>query len=266
MSKYVVITGAANGLGKALAEIFLSRGLTVFATDKHFKEEDHDDSNPGLFRLHMDVCDETSVWKAYQDVIKHTDCIDILINNAGVFDLYPLTEATPEQISSVYEVNTFGMLRVVRVFSPMLVKARGRIINISSESVKFPALFQPYQASKIAMEAIHMTLRQELYLKGVTMTLIRPGAIRTGMSQKVFQVPPIPGNSIFSEEYARFGEMAKRFTGKFSTPEYVAGRIYRIATEKCLKKVYRIRNNPVLTIMSLTPSGLMNRFLKRKLG
>lgn len=262
MQRTVHITGAANGLGKALAEEFARQGWLVFASDLETTSFSH----PSIQPLIMDVTNENSIQHAFTFISQKTGSLDLLINNAGIYTVYPLSEVPYDELYHIYSVNTFGPIRVIRQFVPLLLPAKGRIVSISSESVKFPSLFQPYQATKIAMEAIHRTISQELYLKGIRMALIRPGAVRTRMTEHVENLQNPVTSSLFEKEYALFAAMAPRFRGKLLSPETIACKIYSRVTRRRLKSVYRIHNNPVLTLLSLIPERWMHWLLRWQLG
>ena len=172
----VLITGAANGLGKALASTFAENGFQVFAGDIAFSDANEHEN---ILQLSLDITDNESIQTALLEIQNKTDQLAILINNAGISDNFPISESDPEMVFDMLNINTMGSLRVVHHFLPLLLKAKGKIITISSESVRIPGAFQPYQVSKIALEGIHKTLRQELLIKGVRMIIIRPGAINT---------------------------------------------------------------------------------------
>jgi NAD(P)-dependent dehydrogenase (short-subunit alcohol dehydrogenase family) len=214
----------------------------------------------------MDVRDTQSIEKAYLIVSAKTVSLDLLLNSAGIFEAYPISEIPFKTLFRIYSINTFGPQRVIRRFIPLLIPSKGRIITISSESVTFPSVFQPYQATKIAMEAMHRTIAQELFLKGIRMALIRPGAIRTRMTSQVEHLLNPVEDSMYEKEFSRFAALAPRFRGRLLPPEKVAARIYRKVTRRNLRPVYRINNNPLLILLSLLPGRWMCRLLKWQLN
>lgn len=258
MEKTVLITGAANGLGKALVEEFARHGWMVFAADIEPVPSFH----PDIIPLQMDVTDSASIKEVYTTVTGNISYLDLLLNCTGIYEAYPLSEISYEDLFRIYSVNTFGAFRVIRQFVPLLLPARGRIVSVSSESVKFPSLFQPYQATKIALEAIHRTIGQELYLKGIRMALIRPGAIQTRLAGEVDRLVNPVQDSIFEREFARFAAMAPAFRGKMLSPEKAAAKIYKKITRHHLRPVYRINNNPLLSLIAAVPERWMMRLLK----
>lgn len=261
MKRVVLITGAANGLGKALAEEFARHGWIVYAADIEPVPSYDADITP----LHMDVTDTASIQEAFITVSENTKSLDMLLICHGIYEAYPVSEVSFEDLYRIYSINTFGAFRVIRQFVPLLLPARGRIVTISSESVKFPSLFQPYQATKIALEAFHRTISQELYLKGIRMALVRPGAIRTRMTEQVEHLVNPVQDSIFRKEFTRFAAMAPGFRGRLLPPEKAAAKIYKKVTRPNLRLVYRINNNPILSLIAVIPDRCVMRLLKSML-
>ncbi|MCK7460841.1 MAG: SDR family oxidoreductase [Sphingobacterium sp.] len=105
--------------------------------------------------------------------------LDILICLAGIYDTFPVTEANPDLFKEIITVNLLGTAMLVQGFLKPLIRNKGRVIVVSSESYKIQAMFQPYMISKASLEAYCRVARQELDLKNVKLTVIRPGAIRT---------------------------------------------------------------------------------------
>jgi len=263
MKRYILITGAANGLGKALTEIFSEKGDQVFATDIDPKILLAYSGKENIFPFIMDVSDNESVRKTFMEIRNKTDRIDVLINNAGISTFYSLIEAPEEDIQETYQINTFGPYRVTQSFFPLLIEGKSKVINISSESVKLPTLFQPYPASKVAMEALMRSLGQELLLKGIQTTFIRPGAIKTALLDHLHNLDKASEESKFKREYDQFIEKAPKREGNPIHPSKVAAKVYKISLKKRLKYVYRINNNPLLRIASLLPNGVVNRMIVR---
>lgn len=264
--KTVLITGAASGLGAATAALFIRNGYRVVSTDIVYEEIN--DERPGAESLifPMDVSSYESVKRVGIALKELGISIDILINNAGVFDLYPLTEIDTATLVKILQINALGASRLIRAFLPDLMINNGRVIQISSESVKIPGLFQPYQVSKILLEAYSRSVRQELALKGIHLVLVRPGAIRTGLYKELASYENPIRNSRFDNEFERFVKKTSKFVGRILRPEQVAVIIFRAATVSKPKYIYRINNNPLLSLLSLLPDRFMDRMVLKMVG
>ncbi len=262
--KAVLITGAGRGLGRAIAETFAGNGFRVVVTDvdNELLEDLKHESSYDLY--HLDVTDPMSIRAVAEDLHQKKIKINILINNAGIYDLFPLCEADISRLKKVIEVNTLGPAAMIREFLPDLIETHGRVIQISSESVRFPGLFQPYQVSKIAMEAYSRSVGQELALKGVRLVIIRAGAMNTQMVQGLTSLRNPVDHSIFEKEFEQFVIETRKHILRIVRPEKVARVVYKAAISKKPKYIYNINHNPLLIFLSLVPERFMEQALRMK--
>ncbi|MEM5775198.1 MAG: SDR family oxidoreductase, partial [Anaerolineaceae bacterium] len=184
MGKVILITGCSTGIGRHLAQSLSQAGETVIATARNV--ESMADLDAAL-KLSLDVTQPESVQKAMDASIRHFGRIDVLVNNAGYAQIGAIEELTDEQIRQMYEVNVFGMLRVVRAVAPQMRKQdAGRIINISSIAGRMATPVNgAYSSTKFALEALSDALRWELAAFNIQVVLIEPGAIKTNFDQTV---------------------------------------------------------------------------------
>lgn len=176
MTRRVLITGAASGIGRALAEELTRFGDEVIATARDVSRLESLDVAE---RLPLDVDDERSVSKA----IRAADPIDVLVNNAG-FGVGGPTERVPiDEARRMFETNVFGALRTIQAAVPRMRKRRrGTIVNISSMTSRIPwPLGGVYAASKAALESISEALQIELRPFGIRVINVQPGIVRTGL-------------------------------------------------------------------------------------
>ncbi len=193
MIKTVFITGAEKGLGLALTQRFLQAGTRVFAGQY---QADSDlpqlaESFPQAFTaIPLDVTQLDSVRAAAGRVAELTPALDLLINNAGIHleTRTPLPEIDLTQLPlfETMNVNTFGPLRVVQQFLPLLEKGdRTQIVNISSEASSITNCWREsefaYSMSKAALNMESKILQNYLKPRGFTVLAIHPGWMRTDM-------------------------------------------------------------------------------------
>jgi NAD(P)-dependent dehydrogenase (short-subunit alcohol dehydrogenase family) len=245
----VVITGAAGGLGSALCKIYAQNAYRVFAGDLAFPEPS---PHPLIHQQLLDVTSKESIIGFLDNVEEACDSLDLLVNNAGISENYPIAEEDPEATLKMFNINALGTVRMIHYFLPLLLKAKGRIITISSDSIAIPGAFQPYQSSKIALEGLHKALRQELLIKGIRMSSVRPGAIDTPLLRKVTENNP-DKYLLFKKEFGKFRTIAPRFFGRIISPERVAYRIFRLSRKKHLPYVCRINHDPIRTLVGILP-------------
>ncbi|KAI9710658.1 MAG: hypothetical protein M1820_002491 [Bogoriella megaspora] len=193
--KTVLITGcSAGGIGSALAEAFQKKDLHVFATARDPAKMSHLESLPNVTIIPLDPTSSTSVEDAARTISAETDNkLDYLVNNAGQTVITPTLDFNIDDVKNMYDINVFGHLRVTQAFAPLVIEAKGTIVNISSIStVCHTPWMGVYAGSKAAMTQISDTLRMELAPFSVKVVTVMTGAVgsKTLATEKQFKVPP----------------------------------------------------------------------------
>ncbi len=184
MSKVVLITGCSTGIGRDLAQRLTQAGYTVVATAR--KVETLEAISAAL-KLPLDVTSTDSVQQAVEQTLQKFGRIDALVNNAGYGLRGVVEEISDEQARQVYEVNVFGVIRMIRAVAPLMRQQKsGRIINLSSIAGRVSTPVNGlYSSTKFALEALSDALRVELSPFGVQVVVIEPGAIKTNFLETV---------------------------------------------------------------------------------
>lgn len=171
----VLITGASRGIGRGLAEELTRRGHEVVATARDITALA---GVPAAQRLALDVTDQASVDRAVAEAGR----VDVLISNAGDTVRAPIETVPLAEVHRIFELNTFGALRVAQAVLPqMRARGAGRIMFVSSIQGRLVIpLIGTYAASKWALEALAETLAVEARHFGVTVQLLEPGAVASG--------------------------------------------------------------------------------------
>jgi NAD(P)-dependent dehydrogenase (short-subunit alcohol dehydrogenase family) len=174
--KIAVVTGASSGIGRAIADLFVEQGATVYATDITSR-----DGGGRLVFVQHDVSDEVG-WAALSSRIEREHGgLDILVNNAGIVSTYAtLTEASMADYYRVIAVNQTGAYLGMRFCIPLMQKkGAGAIVNISSIwGLIGAAGVAPYQASKGALTTLTKNAALS-YAPAIRANSIHPGLIRT---------------------------------------------------------------------------------------
>jgi len=177
LSKVIVITGAGVGLGRALARRFASEGDSVALLGRTLSKVEAAAAEIGARAMAVgcDVSSPQSVRAAFEQIAKKHPRIDVLVNNAAVFEPFLIAEATDDQIVNTINTNLTGAMLCSRSAIP-LMGTGGHIINVSSESVgmRFPHLVA-YQTSKAGLERFTEGLHHELEPNGIRVTSVRAG-------------------------------------------------------------------------------------------
>lgn len=202
MGNVVLITGASRGLGLCFARKYLEAGDTVFAGVRDlsapFIKELKEKYPETLFPVPLEVTDTQSAEEAAAYVCRHSEKVDIIINNAAVhnntsFEI--LEKADLDDCLQVYDVNSLGPLRVVKAFLALIRKSNnGKIINISSESGSIGACGREkefdYCMSKAALNMGTKLLSNYLKKDNITVLAVHPGWMRTDMGGRSAELDP----------------------------------------------------------------------------
>ena len=188
----IVITGASQGIGRALAEMAARRGARVLAgaRSENLLRELADSVKASGRTLETVAADVTSAEDRQRMVDAALRCfggLDILINNAGIGATGHFCEMDPRLLREIMEVNFFGLTETTRVFLPLLKQGnRPAIVNISSIAGKrgIPARSE-YSASKFAVEGFSEALRAELAKDGIDVLVVCPGLTQTNFSHNM---------------------------------------------------------------------------------
>jgi 3-oxoacyl-[acyl-carrier protein] reductase len=191
--KVALITGAANGIGYAAAEVFVKEGCHVALVD--FDDQTGEDKEKSLNGLRGgkaafyqgDVSDRSSVDDFVKKAKEHFGKIDILINNAGITRDGMLHKLTAENFQKVLDVNLTGVFNCTQAVLPYLIEnGKGKIINTSSVSGVYGNVGQTnYAAAKAAVVGMTKTWAKELGRKGINVNAVAPGFTETGMVASV---------------------------------------------------------------------------------
>ncbi|PID86820.1 MAG: oxidoreductase [Chloroflexi bacterium] len=190
MSGTIVITGVSTGIGYATAEKLTKLGYHVFGSVRKHEDGDRVQAalGPCFTPLLFDVTDHDAIETAVSQVQAAIgkDNLTGLVNNAGISVLGPLMHIDLAEFRHQFDVNLFGLLDVTQQFLPLLgarkeaPDPRGRIVMISSVSGKIAyPFFGAYTASKHALEGLSDSLRRELIIYGIDVSVVEPGTTRT---------------------------------------------------------------------------------------
>lgn len=218
--RVVLITGAAGGLGAALARHCSAAGASVAALDldgtraQALADALRERSGRPAFAGACDITDRVAAHDAVAAVVRELGRIDWLVNNAGISARCLARDAAPEVLERVMAVNFFGAAHVTAAALPSLAAQRGRIVVISSIAGFAPLVGRTaYAASKHALHGYFDSLRSELHAAGVGVTLACPAFIATGIERAALGADGRPANTV------------RATSGREAQPDAVAARI-----------------------------------------
>lgn len=189
--KSAMITGAARGIGRAFAEAYVREGATAVAiADIDFDRATATaaEIGPAAYAVRIDVSDQGSIDDAVQACVDRAGGIDILINNAAIFDLAPIVEITRKSYQRVFDINVGGTLFTLQaVTKQMIAQGRGgKIINMASQAGRRgEPLVGVYCASKAAVISLTQSAGLNLIKHGINVNGIAPGVVGSEMWDEV---------------------------------------------------------------------------------
>ena len=270
--KTVMITGASSGIGRACALRMDRAGWKVFATVR--KEADafrlESDASPRLDTILLDVTDPDQIAEAAWTVGESVggNGLHGLVNNAGIAVGGLVEYLDPDELRRVLETNTIAPLSVTKPLIPLLRRAKGRIVMISSiAGFSSTPLLSPYSASKFALEALTDGLRLELNPWGIEVVAVQPGAIKTEIWQKARSYVEGELRKYPPEAFEKYGPLLESISESLDRPrgvdpEEVARIVDMILTVSRPKARYLVGRDAVIrNLIERLPTSLRDRVI-----
>ena len=194
--KIALITGAGQGIGKAIAIAFANEGACVVINDIDLNKANEvtkiiKDVGLKAISIKADVSNSNELRNMVKETVKNFGRIDILVNNAGIQTVAPFLELTEEEWDEVFKVNLKGTFLCSQMVAKEMIKfEKGKIINISSIHYSIPRFNKAhYDASKAGIEILTKDMALELAKYKINVNCIAPGAIATPMNEDILNSP-----------------------------------------------------------------------------
>ena len=252
--KTVLVTGAHGGMGRAICSRLIQQGWTVWGLDRQ-----EGTVLPGLHFVSCDVTDKNSVQDSFHTVSQAVSRLDAIVHTAGIYDLDSLLEIDEARFRRMFEVNLFGVYRINKAFVPLLPSG-GRIVIVSSELAPLdPLPFTGlYAISKAALEKYAYSLRMEVNLLGISVSVIRPGAVQTGLLGDSTRALDkfCAQTQLYTCNAQRFKRIVNSVEARNVPPEKIAQTAQKALSAAHPKLVYKVNRNPLLLLLNLLPDRL----------
>lgn len=252
--KSILITGAYGGMGRATAELLCERGFRVFALDKRVG-----DARENIIPIEADITSEESVKAALEAVKNHTDSLYAVIHFAGIYMLDSLVEMDDEAFCRIFDVNMHGAFLVNKTFLPLLGNGSRIIITTSELAPLDPLPFTGiYAVTKAALDKYAYSLRMELQLLGIKVSVLRAGAVETGMLGVSTNALDrfCEKTGLYTCNADRFKKIVNRVEARCVPPRKIAEKAARILCKRNPAFAYSINRNPLLLMLNILPKRL----------
>ncbi len=260
--KYVLVTGAYGGMGKATVKALKDAGYFVFALDKTVPETTEDNVLP----LPADVTCVESLKNAFKKVLEITNRLHAIIHFAGYYMLDSLIEIDEKAYLNAFDVNCFGAYRINKTFFPLLDKGSKIVITTSELAPLAPLPFTGiYAITKSTLDKYAYSLRMEVQLKGIFVSVLRPGAVKTDMLGASTSALDrfIEKTELYNCNATRFKKIVDSVEARNVTTHKVAQKALKIVSAKRPKQVYKLNRNPLLLLLNVLPKRLQTWIIKK---
>lgn len=261
MKKYILITGAYGGMGRKTVLRFSNMGYTVFALDKEVMPQENN-----VIPIKVDLTNEEDLKNAYETVRKTADHLDLIVHFAGVYMLDSLVEIESAKYKKIFNINVIGAYFVNKTFLPMLKNGSKIIITTSELAPLSPLPFTGvYAVTKAALDKYAYSLRMELQLLGISVSVLRAGAVETDMlGASMVAIDEFQSKTkLYSMSASRFKKIVNSVESRCVKPEKIAEKIDNIFGKKKAKFVYTINRNPLLLLFNVMPMKLQFWIIKK---
>ncbi len=259
--KDILVTGAYGGMGYATIKALAGRGYRVFALDKSVKEAEEN-----IIPVEADITSYEGVKNAFDVVKGYTESLCGIIHFAGVYMLDSLVEIEKESFRRIFDINLYGVYLINKTFLPLLSRGSRILITTSELAPLDPLPFTGiYAVTKGALDKYAYSLRMELQLLNIDVSVLRAGAVETkmlGVSTNALD-RFCEKTKLYSCNASRFKKIVDSVEASCVPPEKIAKKIISIFSKRKTKFAYSINRNPLLLLLNALPKGMQLWVIKR---
>lgn len=256
----VLITGAYGGMGRSAVKLFREQGFRVFALDKKVGE-----AEDNIIPIEADITSENSVQEAFATVNEYTDSLHSVIHFAGIYMLDSLVEMSDEAFSRIFDVNVRGVFLINKVFLPLLKRGSKILITTSELAPLDPLPFTGiYAVTKSALDKYAYSLKMELQLIGINVSVLRAGAVKTGMlgASTAALNDFCNKTRLYRCNADRFKKIVDSVEARNISPDTIAHKTLKIIKKRNPAFAYSINRNVLLVLLNLLPKPIQLRIIK----
>ena len=258
--KSVLVTGAHGGMGRSTVKALRAKGFRVFALDRIVDAEEEN-----IIPIETDITDENNVKNAFDQICRVTGELHAIIHFAGVYMLDSLVEMDSADFERIFKINLGGVYLVNKTFLPLLKNGSRIVITTSELAPLDPLPFTGiYAVTKSALDKYAYSLRMELQLKDIRVSVLRAGAVSTGMLgvSTVALDRFCQNTALYSCNAKRFKKIVDCVEAKSVSPDKIAEKVLRILNKRSPRFAYAINRNPLLLMLNLLPKNMQFFIIK----
>ena len=252
----LIITGGSSGIGQAAADLFAAKGYKVYELSRHGKDR------AGVTHIDCDVTSPDDCRNAAAKVATKAGKIDVLISNAGMGISGAIEFTDINEAKRQFDVNFFGAVNIAQAVLPYMRNEHdGKIIFVSSLAATFPIPYQAfYSASKSAINAMAMAMRNEVREFGIKVCCLLPGDVKTGFTGSRTK------SNAGSDVYTRMSKAVKTMEHDEQngiTPERMAKKLLALASQgsPCMFSTVGLQYHLFVMLNKILPATLANRVI-----
>jgi len=181
--RIVLLTGGSTGIGAATARVLAEAGARVLITGRNEATLRASAKQHANIAWHVgDISRPADAVRAVDEIKSRFGRLDVLVNNAAILEMVPLSDVSAEHVRRTFDTNVFGLIETTRAALPLLRQSKGAIVNLTTvvADQPFPNM-SVYSASKAAVLALTRSWAQELAADGIRVNAVSPGPIETPM-------------------------------------------------------------------------------------
>ncbi len=252
--KDIIVTGAYGGMGRACVKALRGAGFRVFALDKKTEAAEE-----GIIPITADLTSEEEIKSAFDAICKQTEDIHAIIHFAGIYMLDSFIEISDDEFRRIFDINLRGVFLTNKICFPLLKKGSRIIITTSELAPLDPLPFTSiYAVTKSALDKYAYSLRMELQLLGISVSVLRAGAVSTGMLKASTDALErfCEKTELYTCNADRFRRIVNKVEARNIPPERLAKKALAILCRRKPKFAYSINRNPLLLLLNALPKRL----------
>lgn len=256
----VLITGAYGGMGKATAKVLAASGFCVFALDKTVGAEEEN-----IIPIEADITEKNDVLNAFRQISGQSEELFAIIHFAGIYMLDSLVEMDSTAFEKIFKINLGGVFLVNKTFLPLLKNGSRIVITTSELAPLAPLPFTGiYAVTKGALDKYAYSLGMELQLKEIKVSVLRAGAVSTGMLGVSTNALDrfCKKTKLYSCNAKRFKGIVDRVEARSVAPSRIAKKVKQILNKRSPRFAYSINRNPLLLMLNALPKRMQLWIIK----